>query len=279
MSDGTDASIETLTDREREVLRLLLAGHTAKSAANELDLSVHTINDYLREARRKLGVSSSREAARILGEQDSEAPQNRAPDEIGMGAATHHDDHAKPSATPGARSYRPWIIGGLAMSTAAIAAALALTTLAPSDTPPDTPPDTGAASKVVPAEEIVRGENQMEADLRETALALDAARSFARHIDAGDYTASWAEAGSMFKQAVTADAWAAQAAPIREPLGAMVSRTEKSIESQTELPGAPRGEYRLISFDTDFSNASGRSETFVMAKEDGRWGVVGYFIR
>ena len=161
------------------------------------------------------------------------------------------------------------------MSTAAIAAALALTTLAPSDTPPDT----GSSSKVVPAEEIVRGENQMEADLRETALALDAARSFARHIDAGDYTASWAEAGSMFKQAVTADAWAAQAAPIREPLGAMVSRTEKSIESQTELPGAPRGKYRLISFDTDFSNASGRSETFVMAKEDGSWGVVGYFIR
>ena len=275
MSDGTDASIETLTDREREVLRLLLAGHTAKSAASELDLSVHTINDYLREARRKLGVSSSREAARILGEQDSEAPQNRAPDEIGMGADTQHDNHAKPSATPGARSYRPWIIGGLAMSTAAIAAALALTTLAPSDTPSDT----GAASRNVHAEEIVRGENQMEADLRETALALDAARSFARHIDAGDYTASWAEAGSMFKQAVTADAWAAQAAPIREPLGAMVSRTEKSIESQTELPGAPRGEYRLISFDTDFSNASGRSETFVMAKEDGRWGVVGYFIR
>ena len=275
MSDGTDASIETLTDREREGLRLLLAGHTAKSAANELDLSVHTINDYLREARRKLGVSSSREAARILGEQDSEAPQNRTPAEIGMGAATQHDDHAKPSATPGTRSYRPWIIGGLAMSTAAITAALALTTLAPSDTPPDT----GAASKVVPAEEIVRGENQMEADLRETALALDAARSFARHIDAGDYTASWAEAGSMFKQAVTADAWAAQAAPIREPLGVMVSRTEKSIESQTELPGAPRGEYRLISFDTDFSNASGRSETFVMAKEYGRWGVVGYFIR
>ena len=275
MSDGTDASIETLTDREREVLRLLLAGHTAKSAASALDLSVHTINDYLREARRKLGVSSSREAARILGEQDSEAPQNRAPDEIGMGADTQHDDHAKPSATPGMRSYRPWVIGGLAMSTAAIAAALALTTLAPSDTPPDT----GAASKVVPAEQIVRGENQMEADLRETALALDAARSFARHIDAGDYTASWAEAGSMFKQAVTADAWAAQAAPIREPLGAMVSRTEKSIESQTELPGAPRGEYRLISFETDFSNASGRSETFVMAKEDGSWGVVGYFIR
>ena len=83
----------------------------------------------------------------------------------------------------------------------------------------------------------------------------------------------------MFKQAVTADAWAAQVAPIRAPLGSVVSRTEKSIESQTELPGVPRGDYRLISFATDFSNASGRIETFVMAKDNGRWGVVGYFIR
>ena len=83
----------------------------------------------------------------------------------------------------------------------------------------------------------------------------------------------------MFQQAVTAEAWAAQAAPIRTPLGAMVRRTEKSVESQTELPGAPRGDYRLISFTTDFANASDRTETFVMAKDDGRWGVVGYFIR
>ena len=62
---------QDLTDREREVLRLLLAGHTAKSAAAELDLSVHTINNYLREARKKLGVSSSREAARVLGEREN----------------------------------------------------------------------------------------------------------------------------------------------------------------------------------------------------------------
>ena len=47
MADG----VASLTDREREVLRLLLAGHTAKTIAIELDLSVHTVNDYLREAR------------------------------------------------------------------------------------------------------------------------------------------------------------------------------------------------------------------------------------
>ena len=53
-----------MNEREKEALRLLLVGHDAKSIANTLGLSVYTINDRLRDARRKLGVSSSREAAR-----------------------------------------------------------------------------------------------------------------------------------------------------------------------------------------------------------------------
>ncbi|GAA0731919.1 MULTISPECIES: helix-turn-helix domain-containing protein [Sphingomonas] len=55
-----------LTEREKTTLRLLLAGHDAKSIARELELSVHTVNERLRDARRKLGVASSREAARRL---------------------------------------------------------------------------------------------------------------------------------------------------------------------------------------------------------------------
>ena len=47
---------------------MLLHGHDAKSIARELDLSVHTVNEHLREARRKTGVSGSREAARRLAE-------------------------------------------------------------------------------------------------------------------------------------------------------------------------------------------------------------------
>src|SRR5262245_57702439 len=60
--------LQKLTDREKETLRLLLAGHDAKSAARFLGLSVHTVNERLRDARSKLGVSSSREAARRLAE-------------------------------------------------------------------------------------------------------------------------------------------------------------------------------------------------------------------
>ena len=55
-----------LTDKEKQTLRLIVRGHDAKSIARSLGLSVHTINERLREARRKMAVSSSREAARLL---------------------------------------------------------------------------------------------------------------------------------------------------------------------------------------------------------------------
>src|SRR5690606_10279974 len=78
---------EALTEREKETLRLLLAGHDAKSIARELGLSVHTINERLREARRKLGVSSSREAARLLGEADRPPPNSLGDNGLGVAGA------------------------------------------------------------------------------------------------------------------------------------------------------------------------------------------------
>jgi DNA-binding CsgD family transcriptional regulator len=55
-----------LTDREKEILRLLAAGHTVKTIAAHLDRSETSINERLRSARRKTGVGSSRELARLL---------------------------------------------------------------------------------------------------------------------------------------------------------------------------------------------------------------------
>ena len=55
-----------LSDKELEVLRLLTAGHTVKSIAARLGRSEASINERLRDARRKTGASSSRELARLL---------------------------------------------------------------------------------------------------------------------------------------------------------------------------------------------------------------------
>ncbi len=68
--------VSALLEREKDVLRLLLVGHDAKSIARHLDLSTHVVNERLRDARRKLGVSSSREAARLLALAEADIPKN-----------------------------------------------------------------------------------------------------------------------------------------------------------------------------------------------------------
>jgi DNA-binding CsgD family transcriptional regulator len=76
--NGTD--LGRLNEAERQVLLLLAEGHTAKSVANELGSTPAAVNERLREARRKTGVGSSRELARLLKSQE-----NRH-DELGVGS-------------------------------------------------------------------------------------------------------------------------------------------------------------------------------------------------
>jgi len=76
--------VEKLTPRQREILRLIVNGFDAKMAARELGISVHTVNEHLSEARRHLGVSSSREAARILRQAESTPPNNVGPEMFGV---------------------------------------------------------------------------------------------------------------------------------------------------------------------------------------------------
>lgn len=59
------ARLSKLTNREAEVLRLLARGYDVKASAMELGVSPNAITERLRGARQKLGVSSSREAARL----------------------------------------------------------------------------------------------------------------------------------------------------------------------------------------------------------------------
>ena len=73
------ADISRLTDREKDVLILLATGHDAKSVAAKLGISVHAANERMRSAREKMGVTSSREAARIFAAQH---PQENWPKKI-----------------------------------------------------------------------------------------------------------------------------------------------------------------------------------------------------
>jgi DNA-binding CsgD family transcriptional regulator len=63
--------LRCLNNAEREVLMLLASGHTAKSIAALTGRTEGAIHERLREARRKTGVGSSRELARLLRQQEN----------------------------------------------------------------------------------------------------------------------------------------------------------------------------------------------------------------
>jgi len=59
-----------LTPQEKELLKLLVEGHSYKTAAYHLDLSIHTVSFHLRNVYEKLQVHSKSEAvAKALREQ------------------------------------------------------------------------------------------------------------------------------------------------------------------------------------------------------------------
>jgi len=99
-------------------------------------------------------------------------------------------------------------------------------------------------------------------------------------VDKGDYTASYEEAASIFKLAVTKEDWLQKVRTARNPLGKVISRKLKGTQYKTSLPGAPDGEYVVIQYDTSFENKRSAVETITPTLDkDAQWRVSGYFIR
>ena len=60
----TDDELDRLTARERDVMRLIARGYTYREAAEELFLSVKTVETHMSAVLRKLQLSNRRELAR-----------------------------------------------------------------------------------------------------------------------------------------------------------------------------------------------------------------------
>ena len=58
--------VKDLSVRQKEILRLIAQHHQAKEVARILNITEHTVKAHTETARRRLGVATSREAARIL---------------------------------------------------------------------------------------------------------------------------------------------------------------------------------------------------------------------
>lgn len=249
-------SIDALTEKEKDALRLLLRGHDAKSSALALGLSVHTVNERLREARRKLGTTSSREAARRLLAQEGDNPHG-APNNFGDKALGDAPDER--AAAQAASSTKRWpagsrlalvALGALIMSLIIL---LILAVLNPVDRGAD------AASGAAPV--------NME-------RVQTAARAWLAHIDKQDWNASYAASGAAFQGAISASSWGEAIASARQPHGRVLQRELLEYGSQS----APR-QHRIVVFRTDFENKAAAIETVTLEEEASQYKVVGYWIK
>jgi Protein of unknown function (DUF4019) len=111
-------------------------------------------------------------------------------------------------------------------------------------------------------------------------VAEQVALDWLRLIDDRDYASSWDKAASYFRGIMGPPEWEAAVSPVREPLGECTARQVLSREYKTAMPGAPDGEYVIITFETSFRNKSRAIETVTpMRDKDDHWRVSGYYIK
>jgi DNA-binding CsgD family transcriptional regulator len=263
MSISVNERFGALTEKEKQTLRLIVRGHDAKSVARNLGLSVHTINERLRDARRKMAVSSSREAARLLFESEGGGLGSATPDLLGdtgigeAGSPIGVDQGRAPVSGVGRVIGHPWIVIGVLLMTVVLAllAFAALPQVA--SAPPAAPPTPTAAADVKPNPDV-----------------LEAARQWLALVDQGKWDDSYRMMGSAFQKLNTAQVWADASDKMRAQLGAVISRT---FLSEQNLPAPPYG-YEVVKFRAKYANNANAVETVTLEREGDAWRVVGAII-
>lgn len=242
--------IAALTEKEKQTLRLLVSGYDAKSMARHLGLSIHTVNERLRDARRKMETSSSREAARLLRDCEEQTPQLLGDDRFGDAENRPDGAACADQAEAAGRSrQRALLIGGTVMSFT-----LALLAFAAFD---------GNT-----------GQSRINADPAAAAAEIDVARSartWLAMLDAQDWRGSWNAAGKGIRKSNSFATWARTAQSAHGSFGPARSRELVSVDP---VP-APTGGYWLVKFKVSYANKPQDTETLTLAREGGVWRVVG----
>ena len=254
MSEGC----QTLTEKEKQTLRLMGRGHDAKSMARLLGLSVYTVHERLRAARRKLSVSSSREAARLLLESEPGTPYFPGDKLFGEAVPASPAQDEAAIEPRGLAFRRPGIIAGVLIMS--MFAAMLLLTMPPQ----------GVAPTKGQAE--VAGSTPVSSPA--SPEMLQTARDFLAMVDAGRWADSYNAMAQSFRTSNTQQVWAEASDRMRAQLGAVQSRTFLSHET---VPGPPAG-YEMMRFRASYANRSDTVERVMLVREGNAWRVTGITI-
>ena len=252
---------ELLTEKEKEALRLLLAGHDAKSSALSLEMSVHTLNDRLRSARRKLGVTTSKEAARRLAETENETgegtPKSLVHKPLGIRESEENQDD--PSAADRSDNGFFHFAGrrkGILIMSFALAASLVVFAVVPSQTP--NPTDTVSSPARPSASELQ-------------------ARRWLGLIDFGKFDESYEETGEAFRDRYALGQYKF-GLTLRMTKGKVETRSLATVMRTDEFKGREGGEFEIVTFNSVFEFDNQQIERVVLERIGSEWKVVDYEI-
>ena len=116
-----------------------------------------------------------------------------------------------------------------------------------------------------------------DADKADAATA--AAEKFLELIDNEQYKLSWQATSAPLRAKVSEEAWTEQLGKVRTRVGPIVERRQKKITYSTSAHEQPDGEYIVLTYDSQFKDVVGVTETITVMLDQDAWRVAGYFIQ
>lgn len=117
--------------------------------------------------------------------------------------------------------------------------------------------------------------NQAQAN---TSAAEAAALAWLEAIDSGEFEQAWENSSTLLKVPLSPNMLSRTVSAARRDFGTVQSRRRVSLIRETSMPGAPSGDYAILTFQTSFENRPQITETITPHLEEGTWRVSGYYV-
>lgn len=111
-----------------------------------------------------------------------------------------------------------------------------------------------------------------------TDAAEAAALAWLAAIDRGEFEQAWETSSPLLQVPLSPNMLARTIGAARRDFGAVQSRRRVRVISETSMPGAPRGDLRIFTFQTRFENKPQITETITPHLDGDAWKVSGYYV-
>lgn len=139
-------------------------------------------------------------------------------------------------------------------------------------------PESAAAPAAPAATAPATGMAQGPSTREENAILI--ARDWLGTVDSGNYSASYDQAGELFRGNTPREQWQAGLEGSRKTVGPLTERSLKSAVVTKDLPNAPQGKYVVSTYETRFQAPQPVWEIVTTyLNSSGQWKVVGYQIK